>query len=575
MFGYFVLVLHTHLPYVVGHGRWPHGMDWLNEAASECYIPLLNVFNELRNEGINFKVTINISPILAEQLASREFAEEFLQYLDMRINLAEEDEVEFKRTGRKNLAKVAKFWKEFYSEIKRNFIDTYHTDLLSAFRSLQDSGHIEIITCAATHAYLPLLALDTSVQAQIKLAVKTHEKYFGKKPEGIWLPECAYRPAYRWKIPVELEQNLTPTEYERKGIEEFLSENGLKFFFVDTATLRGGKTIGIYIERFEGLRRLWEQFESQVKYRPEEEKSPYEIYLVGSGKPEKKPVAVLTRDPKTGLQVWSGEWGYPGDAWYLDFHKKKFPSGLRYWRVTNPKADLADKFEYEIEKVEERLEENSSHFVDLITATLKEHFDKTGKPGVLTAPYDTELFGHWWFEGSRFLKKVFQKLNNSKLVKPATASESIENLTPTTVVSLPEGSWGEGGYHYIWLNKDTEWTWRHIYPDEFKMRELAQKFHNLNDEKLIFMLKQLARELVLLQSSDWQFLISTISARDYAEMRVSLHHENFTRIAEIIERYASTGELKFEDWNFVVECAQRDKVFDEIDIKWWAEVEFP
>jgi 1,4-alpha-glucan branching enzyme len=575
MFGYFVLVLHTHLPYVVGHGRWPHGMDWLNEAASECYIPLLNVFNELRNEGVNFKVTINISPILAEQLASREFAEEFLQYLDMRINLAEEDEVEFKRTGRKNLAKVAKFWKEFYSEIKRNFIDTYHTDLLSAFRSLQDSGHIEIITCAATHAYLPLLALDTSVQAQIKLAVKTHEKYFGRKPEGIWLPECAYRPAYRWKIPVELEQNLTPTEYERKGIEEFLSENGLKFFFVDTATLRGGKTIGIYIERFEGLRRLWEQFESQVKYRPEEEKSPYEIYLVGSGKPEKKPVAVLTRDPKTGLQVWSGEWGYPGDAWYLDFHKKKFPSGLRYWRVTNPKADLADKLEYEIEKVEERLEENSSHFVDLITATLKEHFDKTGKPGALTAPYDTELFGHWWFEGPRFLKKVFQKLNNSKLVKPATASESIENLTPTTVVSLPEGSWGEGGYHYIWLNKDTEWTWRHIYPDEFKMRELAKKFHNLNDEKLIFMLKQLARELVLLQSSDWQFLISTISARDYAEMRVSLHHENFTRIAEIIERYTSTGELKCEDWNFVVECAQRDKVFDEIDIKWWAEVEFP
>ncbi len=575
MFGYFVLVLHTHLPYVVGHGRWPHGMDWLNEAASECYIPLLNVFNELRNEGVNFKVTINISPILAEQLASREFREEFLQYLDMRIELAEEDEFEFNRTGRKNLAKVAKFWKEFYSEIKRNFVDTYHTDLLSAFRSLQDSGHIEIITCAATHAYLPLLALDTSVQSQIKLAIKTHERYFGRKPEGIWLPECAYRPGYRWKIPVELEQNLNPIEYERKGIEEFLSENGLKFFFIDTATLRGGKTIGIYIERFEGLRRLWEQFESQVKYRPEEEKSPYEIYLVSSGKPEKKPVAVLTRDPKTGLQVWSGEWGYPGDAWYLDFHKKKFPSGLRYWRVTNPKADLADKLEYEIEKVEERLEENSSHFVDLITATLKEHYDKTGKPGVLTAPYDTELFGHWWFEGPRFLKKVFEKLNSSDFVKPATASESIENLTPTTVVSLPEGSWGEGGYHYIWLNKDTEWTWRHIYPDEFKMRDLARKFHNSTDERLIFMLKQLARELVLLQSSDWQFLISTISARDYAEMRVLLHHENFTRIAEIVERYVNTGELKFEDWNFVVECAQRDKVFDEIDLKWWAEVEFP
>ncbi len=575
MYGYFVLVLHTHLPYVIGHGRWPHGMDWLNEAVSECYIPLLNVFNELKDEGVNFKVTINISPILAEQLMNRKFVEEFLEYLDMRIESAKQDEVEFNRIGRKNLVNVAKFWIEYYEDIKRSFLERYDRNLISAFRQLQESGHIEIITCAGTHGYLPLLALDTSVQAQVKLGVKVYERYFGVKPKGIWLPECAYRPAYKWKIPVQPEQELPEYEYERKGVEEFLSENGIEFFFIDTATLKGGKTIGVYLERFEGLRKLWEQFESQVKYRPEEEKSPYELYLVSSGKPEKKPVVVFTRDPKTGLQVWSGEWGYPGDGWYLDFHKKKFPSGLRYWRVTNSKADLADKLEYELDKVESRLEENSSHFVELITATLKEHFDKSGKIGVLTAPYDTELFGHWWFEGPRFLKKVFQKLNKSELVKPATASEAIEKLQPSTVVSLPEGSWGEGGYHYIWLNKDTEWTWRHIYSNEFKMRELARKFVNSNDDKLIFMLKQLARELLLLQASDWQFLISTISARDYAEARVAYHNENFVRIADIIERYASTGELSYEDWNFVVECAEIDDVFDDIDIKWWAEVEFP
>ena len=455
MYGYFVLVLHTHLPYVIGHGRWPHGMDWLNEAASECYIPLLNIFNELKNDGINFKVTINISPVLAEQLTSKNFVDELLQYLDMKIKYAEQDEIEFIKTGRKNLASVAKFWREYYQNIKESFTDRYNQDLISAFRALQDSGHLEIITCAATHGYLPLLALDTSVQAQVKLGVKVYEKHFGRKPRGIWLPECAYRPGYRWKMPVKPENNFPILEYERKGVEEFLSENGIEFFIIDTATLRGGKTIGVYLERFEGLRKLWEQFESQVKYRPEEEKSPYEIYLVSSGKPEKKPVAVLTRDPKTGLQVWSGEWGYPGDGWYLDFHKKKFPSGLRYWRVTSSKADLADKLEYELDKVEARLEENSSHFVDLITTTLKEHFEKTNKIGVLTAPYDTELFGHWWFEGPRFLKKVFEKLNNSEFVKPATASEAIEKLNPSTVVSLPEGSWGEGGYHYIWLNKDT------------------------------------------------------------------------------------------------------------------------
>lgn len=568
--GSFTLVLHSHLPYVLAHGKWPHGSDWLNEAAAETYIPILNVLHELIEEGFQPRLTLGISPILAEQLADESFKSDFSDYLQVKIQAAIADEEDFRRYNLPQMEKLAGLWRDYYTKIKVDFEGRYSRDLIGALRELLKGGYVDIITSGATHGYLPLLSLDTSVQAQVKMAVKAHERHFGVKPRGIWLPECAYRPRYNWAPPVDSILGKNP--YSRKGIDEFLSENDLDYFFVDTALLRGGKAIGVYIDRFEALKRLWQQFEREIKVRGEDvEKSPYEIYLVSSSPEGKRPVAVLTRDPKTALQVWSGEWGYPGDGWYLEFHKRHFPGGHRYWRVTSAKSDLADKMEYFPEKAAERLQENASHFVWLVKTILTEHFEQRGRRGVVVAPYDSELFGHWWFEGPGFVKKVLAWLQKDPQVDLITAAEEVNLKEPIEVVSLPEGSWGEGGYHYIWLNENTSWTWRHIYEDEVLMQRVLQELNYKENKGVQEILKQAARELLLLQASDWQFLITTWSARDYAEMRFYQHHTNFLRLIEAAQRFAREGSLHQGDWNFLRDCQRQDAIFPDIELDWFKE----
>ncbi|MCK4271156.1 DUF1957 domain-containing protein [bacterium] len=566
--GSFTFVLHAHLPYVLAHGRWPHGMDWLTEAAAETYIPLLDALNELIEAGHSPRITLGLTPVLCEQLADEDFKAEFGDYLTQKIAAAEEDYKTFDQWNREHLSRLALWWRDHYRHIKERFENRYDREIIGAFRRLQDEGYLEIITCAATHGYLPLLGLDDNVRAQVRVGTQSYRHHFGRQPRGIWLPECAYRPAYAWSPPVETP--ALPKRAQRLGVEQILAENDLEYFLIDSALLKGGKTVGVYIERFEALRRLWRQFESQYQERPEDkQKTPRQAYLVGNPMEGKKPVAAFVRDPHTGVQVWSGEHGYPGDGWYLDFHKKHFPGGHRYWRVTSSKSDLAEKQEYEPDRAAERIPENAKHFVGLVKKILKEYYDQTGKKGILCAPFDAELFGHWWFEGPRWLGRVLEKLEESDVVVPYSCSAFLETAKPLTVVSLPEGSWGEGGFHYIWLNDWTKWTWRHVYEAEDKMCEVARKLHDRGSENAHRVACQMGRELLILESSDWQFLISTWSARDYAEARVARHWENFQRLHAIFGRLEAGDSADEADWRFLQICEENNKIFQDIKPSLW------
>jgi 1,4-alpha-glucan branching enzyme len=567
--GSFTFVLHAHLPYVMAHGRWPHGMDWLNEAAAESYIPLLNLLTRLIESGHSPRLTLGLTPVLCDQLADEDFKTEFREYLDLKILSAEEDHHAFDTWNRKEMAHMSLWWRDHYRQIKEDFQGRYNRDIIGAFRRLQDQGHLEIITSAATHGYLPLLGLDDNVQAQIRVGTEVYRGHFGRRPRGIWLPECAYRPAYNWSPPVETE--AIPKCLPRRGLEEILAENDLEYFIVDSALLKGGRAIGVYIDRFEALRRLWRQFESQYQERPEDlEKTPRQVYLVGKPVEGKKPVAVFTRDPRTGLQVWSGKHGYPGDGWYLDFHKKHYPGGHRYWRVTSSESDLAEKEGYEPDKAFERIPENAMHFVDLVKEILRDYHRETGKKGILCAPFDAELFGHWWFEGPQWLNQVLTRMAQDPELELTTCARFLDEAQPVEVVSLPEGSWGQGGYHYIWLNEWTEWTWKHIYEDEGKLTALLKEFGKNPDNKLKDILVQMARELLLLEASDWQFLISTWSARDYAELRLAEHHQSFQRLATMAERYARGEWVDPGEWNFLGECRQKDNIFPALKLEWFS-----
>jgi len=568
MNGHLAIVLHSHLPYVLTHGVWPHGADWLNECCAETYIPILDVCYKLVSEGISPRFTIGLTPVLCEQLADPAFVGAFMSYVGHKIESAVVNADEFRRTEQKHRAGLADLWRDFYIGIRRAFLETYDKDLVGAFRKLQDGGHIEMITCAATHGYLPLLYEDSDIDAQIAVGKANYEKFFGRAPVGMWLPECAYRPGYSWSPPVA--EFGDDAARARKGIEYYVAKNGLQYFFVDSHLLQGGKPIGTYLARFDALKRLWTQIEREYVPRPhKEDLSPCNAYWVGSTESVAR-VAFFTRDPKTSLQVWSGEWGYPGSPEYLDFHKKHFPGGHRYWRVTGPNVDLGDKMPYDPEPIEARLKQHAAHFIGLVEANLKSAAKDGGAPAVVCAPFDAELFGHWWFEGPRWLYHLAKAAHQSNDVSLITCGEYLHKYPPETVVDLPEGSWGEGGFHFIWLNKDTEWTWRHMYRAEAMMKRLIQKHGSDDDPIMRRILTQLGRELLLLESSDWQFLISTWSAKDYAEQRFVEHDANFGRLAQIVERYADVRQLEQGDRVYLQRCETTNPIFSELDISVWS-----
>jgi 1,4-alpha-glucan branching enzyme len=572
--GAFTFVLHGHLPYVLTHGTWPHGSDMLFECAAESYLPLLRVFSRLVAEGISPKVTLGITPVLAEQLGDPEFKQQLADYLDLRAGTAGENREEFAAGKQPELAGLAEMWRGHFAAVKESFLGEYGGDLLGALRRLQQDGHIEIITSAATHGYLPLLGRDESIQAQVKQAVASYRRQFGRPPRGFWLPECGYRPRYPWSSPLPDAGPQQPRL--RKGVEEFLAENGLRYFIVDTATLLGGAATGVYLERFTGLQRLWEQF--RASYRPgpvDVHKSVHEAYLVSSAQEDTPPVAVFGRDERTGIQVWSGEHGYPGDGWYLDFHKKHFPGGHRYWRVTSAKSDLGAKQIYQPGRAAQRVPENADHFCHLVHELLSRHKAETGRYGIVCAPYDAELFGHWWFEGPEWLYRVIKGIHMNPAVELVTCSEYLEGNTPETAVALPESSWGQGGFHWVWLNDWTTWIWQRIYQDEEAFPALAQQALEAGDGKLWEIVSQAARELLLLEASDWPFLISTWSARDYAERRAGLHHDNFSRLAAMARRRAAGESLTGEEEAFLAECSRQDLLFRELDLAWWAKLDRP
>ncbi len=538
---YFSLVLHSHIPYVLAHGSWPHGMDWLYEACAESYLPLLEVFMRLRDEGIPPHVNISFTPVLMEQLKNPVFAAGFKLYLGSRIGSARGDGAYFERAGDTVLGSLAAHWEKWYEDRLRFFEDGCGGDVLGAYRSLQDDGQVEVLTSAATHGYLPLLSEDDSVRWQVRQGSRVYEKYFGRRPAGFWLPECAYRPGYSWRPPVG-----SKPPADRAGLDEILKQEGIACFFVDAHLLRGGEAKGVYNERFPALKVLWEKFKDAYKPVEGSIKSPFETYLAHpSGVP------FLVRDETSSSQVWSGKSGYPGDGCYLEFHKKHFPGGMRYWRVTSGEADLGEKEPYDPAAAGARLEANAGHFVDQLERSLD------GRPqGAVTALYDTELFGHWWFEGPEWLYLVLKKLSQSG-VRPQKVSDCLEKLPPRQVVSLPEGSWGEGGFLWIWLNDDTSWIWSKIYRIEDEAAALAGRDFPGKGR----VLKQFVREKFLLESSDWPFLISTWSARDYAENRAAEHFDRALALRDWLVRPGLLGpgeERQLAVWE------QEDGIFSEV-----------
>jgi 1,4-alpha-glucan branching enzyme len=523
MQGYLSLVLHAHLPFV-RHPEHEKFLEecWLFEAITETYIPLLQILEGWRRDGMNAPLTLSLSPTLCSMLNDSLLRNRYEQHLKGLIELAEK---EIHRTHWDRAFRELAWMYHYRFTTIRDTWYFYQRDLVGAFRQFQDENRIEIITTAATHALLPLLANHPpSLRAQILTARDHYRNCFGRDPRGIWLPECAY---------VE-------------GVENFLQEANIRWFILDTHGV-------LY-----------------AKPRPR----------YGSFAPIFTPngIAAFGRDLDSSRQVWSRDEGYPGDPRYRDFYrdigfdldfdyvKPYLPTpeirgftGLKYFRIT---GKTGGKEIYQRDAALQAAAEHAGHFLNERVAQIQKVSAIFDRPPLVVAPYDAELFGHWWYEGPEFLdyfaRKVFYDQKTIELVTPG---EYVRRL-PTNQIATPGAStWGEEGHLRAWLNESNEWIYPHLQIAQERMAGLARRFKKPNELRARA-LKQAARELLLAQSSDWPFILRAGTSPDYAKKRVKDH---LLRFIALHDQLTATGV----DENWLREVESRDNIFPGVDWTYW------
>jgi len=556
-YGSFVLMLHSHLPYYRKAGMWPFGEENLYDCMAETYLPLLNALNELKEEGVKAHVTVGITPILAEQLADEHLQNGFIKFIKGRIEVIEQDIERYpdpEVPHSEHTAFLADYYHQWYSKTLNDFTHKYNKNLVQAFKELQDAGCVEITTSGATHGFLPLLGTDESIQAQIRTGIESYKHHFGRAPKGIWLPECAYRPA-ETQLDVETgERKLRP------AIEAFLFENDIKYFFTEYHAIEGSVTSDI--RRDFGVYRDIQYI--PLPNRPSTGLTTHEGYWL-----KNYPVAVLGRNNRASFQVWSAAHGYPGDGLYREFHRKDSNSGMKYWRLTSKDADLGDKMLYDPVLAQSQTKHHADHFVSLVYDLLKENYQRDQQSNNLVmVSFDTELYGHWWFEGVTWLKHVIRMLHKCEGVAVESAGEYLEQHPPQQAIELPESTWGQGGHYWVWHNQHTNWMWPIIHKAEVRMRKLTREFANETDPVKVRLLNQTLRELLLLQSSDWPFLVTTFQAKDYAVERFEQHVENFNLLADMAES-GKIDEIK------LVALEEVNNPFANIDYHWFETKNMP
>jgi 1,4-alpha-glucan branching enzyme len=519
--GYVSLILHAHLPFV-RHPEYETFLeeDWLYEAITETYIPLITMMDGLMRDGIDFRLTMSMTPPLCAMLRDPLLQERYIRELNKLIELTEK-EIDRTRHGEAHIYhEVAWFYHHRLKHCRHVFCDQYHRDLVSAFRKFQDAGKLEIITCAATHGFLPLMMeYPQAVRAQIMVARDSYRECFGRDPRGIWLPECAYVP----------------------GLEKFLQEAEIRWFLLDTH--------GIMFAE------------------PRPRRGIYAPIFTKSGP------AAFGRDVESSKQVWSSQEGYPGDPHYRDFYRdigydldfdyikdyiqpnglRKF-TGLKYHRIT---GKTSYKEVYRPQVARERAAEHAGNFMFNREKQIEYLHGVLGIEPIVVAPYDAELFGHWWFEGPDFLDFFFRKAAyDQKTFTTITPSEYLQAYPTQQLAQPAASSWGNKGYWEVWLEGSNAWIYPHLHVAAQRMIDLARDYkdcHGLVDRAM----KQAARELLLAQSSDWAFIMKTGTMVPYAVKRTKDHILRFTRLHDQIR----AGQI---DERFLANCEWRDNIFPNI-----------
>jgi 1,4-alpha-glucan branching enzyme len=365
-----------------------------------------------------------------------------------------------------------------------------------------------------------------AVRAQILLAADDYQRHFGRRPRGIWLPECGYYP----------------------GVDEFLREAGIRFFVMDS---------------------------HGVLYA-----SPRPRYGTFAPLYCKSGVAAFGRDIESSKQVWSADEGYPGDFVYREFYRDigfdldldyirpyihsgdlRINTGIKYYSITGP---TAQKNVYDRAQALRTADAHASNFLFNRIKQVEHLQDVLQHQPIIVSPYDAELFGHWWFEGPEFLDQLFRKMHGDQdVIEAITPVEYLQRHPRNQVATPSYSSWGAKGYAEVWLEGSNEWIYRHLDHAARRMITLASR-HRGAGGVMERALNQAARELLLAQSSDWAFIMKTATMVPYAVRRTKEHVHRFGRLAAMIDSgHVDEGELGDLEW--------RDNLLPNMNYRIYAE----
>jgi len=518
----FSLVLHAHLPFV----RHPEQVglleeDWLFEAVIESYVPLFSRLEDLAAEGVPFSLSLSLSPTLIALLDDALLRKRFQLHLDKLLLLAHAQ----KQNARTNIDTSIASHDLFRLEQIRDRLRAWNHDVLTPVRALQNSDRIDVLACAATHALLPLISNEGGRRAQVRAGIAATTRAMGKRPRGFWLPECGFD----------------------HGVDAVLVAEGVEFSFLDAHAL--------------------------VRAEPRAEGSAHRAFRTPAG------LVVFPRDPNTAEAVWSADHGYPGHPAYREFHRDlgneadydyirpylhadgvRRPLGIKRHRVTGKGIPLDQKALYDPEGAQIQARQHAKQFV---SDRVQQARLLTEDASSITACFDAELFGHWWFEGPVFLEAVVRGVaDNSSALALTTPARLVSGRQRLQTICPEPSTWGFEGHNRAWLAPKNAWLYRYQHWAEAEMKRLAPRARGRGG-LLERTARQAARELLMMQSSDWAFMISTGASESYPTRRFKDHFLSFKLLLESINN-------KQLDERTVSARESRTPLFHNLDLRSWS-----
>ncbi len=496
--GYQAIVLHAHLPYI-SHPEYESFLEenWLFEAITETYVPLLLMLERLHAAGHRHCLTLSLSPTLLSMLGDHALQQRYLAHMEKLRRLAEQEVV--RTRGDVDFAPLARLYQSRLETVVGAFVDDYAADLVGAFGHFQQAGVVELITCAATHGFLPLLKSEpAAVRAQLRVAAQTFQALLGTTAKGVWLPEFGYYP----------------------GLEAEVEAAGFAYFFVDGHGILNA--------------------------------TPKPYYGLSAPLACPNGVAVFGRDADSSRQVWSREEGYPGDFSYRDFYRDigfdldmdyigpyvldghtRIHTGFKYYRITGQDQEKAP---YDPARAQATVARHAADFVQRSQRAVAAQGGRAAPAPLIVSPYDAELFGHWWFEGPEWLEAVIGKMaEQPEQVALTTPSAYLQDHRRLQSATPSASTWGDGGYNTFWLNPGNDWVYPYLHDAARRMQALASRHHDAQPGTLRYRaLQQAARSLLLAQASDWAFIMKSGTAEEYAYNRTRDHLARFNYLAQAL-----------------------------------------